>query len=70
MRTPTCARTGCDLKLLFVLALVGYHLYCRALLLRMRRGEALPGAIVLRILNEGALLIVVPILILAVVKPF
>jgi putative membrane protein len=57
-------------KLLFVLALVIYHLYCRALLLRMCRGEALPGAIVLRLLNEGALLIVVPILILAVVKPF
>jgi len=57
-------------KLLFVLALVIYHLYCRALLLRMRRGEALPGGLVLRVLNESALLIVVPILILAVVKPF
>ncbi len=58
------------IKLLFVMALVAYHLYCRVLLGRMRRGEVLPGAIVLRILNEGALLIVVPILILAVVKPF
>ena len=58
------------LKLLFVLTLVAYHLYCRALLLRMRRGGTLPGGIALRILNEGALLIVIPILILAVVKPF
>jgi putative membrane protein len=58
------------LKLLFVVALLAYHLYCRTLLLRMRRGDALPGAIVLRLLNEGALLIVIPILILAVVKPF
>jgi len=58
------------MKLLLVAALVGYHFYCRLLLGRMRRGEALPGGIALRILNEGALLIVVPILILAVVKPF
>ena len=58
------------LKLFFVLALVAYQLYCRALLLRMRRGEPLPGGIALRLLNEGALLIVLPILILAVVKPF
>jgi putative membrane protein len=58
------------LKMVFVAALLGYHSYCRVLLLRMRRGEALPGAIRLRLLNEGALLIVVPILILAVVKPF
>jgi putative membrane protein len=58
------------LKLLFVAALVGYHFYCRELLVRMRHGDALPGAIALRVLNEGALLIVIPILILAVVKPF
>jgi uncharacterized membrane protein len=36
----------------------------------MRAGEALPGGVALRILNEGALLLLVPILILAVVKPF
>jgi putative membrane protein len=57
-------------KLLFVLALVGYHFYCRLLLDRMRRDQPLPRPIVLRMLNEGALLIVVPIIILAVVKPF
>jgi putative membrane protein len=57
-------------KLVFVVALLGYHFYCRHLLARMRRDQPLPGAVALRILNEGALLIVVPILILAVVKPF
>jgi putative membrane protein len=57
-------------KMLFVAALVGYHLFCRSLLARMRAGSDLPGGLALRILNESALLIVVPILILAVVKPF
>jgi len=40
------------------------------LLGRMRRGQSMPSSFVLRILNEGVLLIFVPILILAVVKPF
>jgi len=59
-----------DVKLLFVAALIGYHLGCRLLLVRMRADRALPSARALRLLNEAALLIVVPILILAVVKPF
>jgi putative membrane protein len=59
-----------ELKFLFVAGLIGYHLYCRVLLARMRRGAALPGGVALRFLNEGALFLVVPILILAVVKPF
>jgi putative membrane protein len=58
------------LKLVFVLGLVGYHVYCRVLLGRMRRGVSLPGSVALRFLNEGALLLIVPIFILAVVKPF
>jgi uncharacterized membrane protein len=40
------------------------------LMMRMQRGAALPSGLQLRFLNEGALLLVVPILILAVVKPF
>lgn len=59
-----------DLKLLFVAALVGYHLFCRALVQRMIAGGAMPSSRRLRLFNEGALLLVVPILILAVVKPF
>jgi putative membrane protein len=58
------------LKLLFVLGLIGYHLACRALCARMARGTPLPGARALRLFNEAALLLVVPIILLAVVKPF
>lgn len=58
------------LKMVFVAGVVAYHFACGRLLKRMRAGEALPGGLALRILNEGALLLFVPILILAVVKPF
>jgi putative membrane protein len=58
------------IKLLFVIGLILYHLLCRRLLGRLLRGQPLPSARTLRWLNEGALLLVVPIIILAVVKPF
>ncbi|HTT05972.1 MAG TPA: CopD family protein [Steroidobacteraceae bacterium] len=57
-------------KLLFVLGLIGYHLACRSLVARLKRGEPMPSAGRLRLFNEGALLLVVPIILLAVVKPF
>jgi protoporphyrinogen IX oxidase len=57
------------LKLLFVLGLLGYHLACRALLGRMQRGAPMPSSLRLRLFNEAALLLVVPIILLAVVKP-
>ncbi len=57
-------------KLVFVLGLIGYHLACRVLLGRMRRGAPMPRALALRLFNEAALLLVVPIILLAVVKPF
>jgi len=57
-------------KLVFVVALLAYHGACRALLMRVRRGTPLPPPWVLRVLNESALLIVVPIILLAVMKPF
>jgi len=58
------------IKLLFVLGLVGYHVACRVLLGRMRRGSPMPTGLRLRLFNEAALLLVVPIILLAVVKPF
>jgi putative membrane protein len=58
------------LKLLFVVGLVAYHLACRLLLLRLQRSATLPSAFALRMFNEAALLLVVPIILLAVVKPF
>ncbi len=57
-------------KLVFVAALLAYHDACRRLLARLERGAALPGPLALRLFNEAALLLVVPIILLAVVKPF
>jgi len=57
-------------KLAFVCALLLYHFGCQRLLGRMERQEPLPAPLRLRFLNEAALLIVVPILILVIVKPF
>ena len=56
-------------KLPFVLGLIGYHLACRSLLARMQRAAAMPSSLALRLFNEGGLLLVVPIVLLAVVKP-
>jgi protoporphyrinogen IX oxidase len=58
------------LKLVFVIGLLAYHLACRALLLRLQHAAALPSPLALRLFNEAALLLVVPIILLAVVKPF
>jgi putative membrane protein len=58
------------LKLGFVAGLLLYHLACRLLLLRLQQAAALPSAFALRLFNEAALLLVVPIILLAVVKPF
>lgn len=58
------------MKLLFVIMLIGYQGGLHMILGKMKRGEPMPSGRALRILNESALLIVVPILIFAVVKPF
>ena len=58
------------IKLVFVLALIGYHIGCRVLLGRMIRQGSMPSGLALRLFNESSLLIVVPIILLAVVKPF
>jgi putative membrane protein len=57
-------------KLVFVVALLAFHVSCRALVMRIQRGAPMPQPWVLRVLNESALLIVVPIILLAVMKPF
>ena len=57
------------IKLLLVLGLIAYHLVCRAFVQRMRSGATFPGGVALRWFNEGALLLVVPIVALAVLKP-
>lgn len=57
-------------KLAFVLLLIAYHFQCYRYVGRMRRDEMIHSGIWFRIFNEAALIIVIPILILVVVKPF
>jgi putative membrane protein len=57
------------IKLVLVLGLIGYHIACRALLGRMARRATMPSGMALRLFNEAALLLVVPIIFLAVLKP-
>jgi putative membrane protein len=56
-------------KLVFVLALVAYHLTCGAMLRRMVHGTLKQGALFFRFFNEASVLIVTAILILVIVKP-
>jgi protoporphyrinogen IX oxidase len=57
-------------KLGFVGALILYHVVCGVLLVRLLHGKALPSSIALRVFNESSLALIVPIILLAVVKPF
>ena len=59
-----------QVKLLLVIGLIGYHLACRVFVQRLRSNAALPSGTMLRLFNEAALLLIVPILIMAIVKPF
>jgi protoporphyrinogen IX oxidase len=62
--------TWLNVKLALVGGLVVYHLFCGRMLMRMLTGAPLPTSLRLRLLNEAALLLVVPILIMVIVKPF
>ena len=57
-------------KLAFVLLLIGYHIQCYRYTRELERDLIVHNSLFFRIFNESALLIVVPILILVVVKPF
>lgn len=56
-------------KLLLVVGLIAYHLVCRRFVQSLRTDAALPSSLALRLFNESALLLVVPIVMLAIVKP-
>lgn len=56
-------------KLVFVLALLGYHHACFIYVRRTRDGDLGHGATFFRVFNEVGVLIVLPILIFAIVKP-
>jgi putative membrane protein len=57
-------------KLVFVVGLIGYHLACRVMVGRLQRAAPMPSSFVLRMFNELTLLLALPIILLAVVKPF
>ena len=57
-------------KLLFVALLVGYQLQIYSYIIDMKLSQLKGTSLFFRIFNEGALLLVIPILIFAVIKPF
>ena len=58
------------IKLALVILLIGYQVQCFRYLRQLRRDEIIQSSIFFRFFNESALIIVIPILIMAVVKPF
>ncbi len=64
------AGTWLWLKLVLVALLIAYHVQCWRYLKRMRANEPIPSSVFFRFFNESALIIVIPILILVIVKPF
>jgi putative membrane protein len=57
------------LKLPLVALLVGYHVWCRRLMLTLREGRPAPSQRWLRLFNEVPALLLIAIVVLAVVKP-
>ena len=57
-------------KLAFVVLLIGYHHACGIYVRRLRDGALGRSPTFFRVFNEVGVLIVVPILIFAIVKPF
>ena len=59
-----------DVKLLFVGLLLAYHIQSYRYTIKLIAGEPIPSSLFFRIYNEGALILVIPILILVIIKPF
>lgn len=57
-------------KLTLVAALIGYHIWCRALMTTLREGRNTHSQRWYRMFNEAPALLLIAIVILAVVKPF
>jgi len=57
-------------KLVLVLILIGYHIYCGKLLIDFRNDRNRHGHVFYRWVNEIPVLILIAIVILVVVKPF
>lgn len=61
--------TWLSVKLVLVLGLIVFHVYCGKLLLDFKHGRNRHGHVFYRWLNEFPVLILVPVVILAIVKP-
>ena len=59
-----------SVKLVLVILLIGYQFQCFRYIRQMDKDEIIRSSIFFRFFNESALMIVVPILIMVVVKPF
>lgn len=59
-----------DLKLLLVVVLIGFHVYCGLLVREFRSGTAHHSHVFYRWINEIPALLLIAIVLLAVVKPF
>lgn len=57
-------------KVTLVLSLMSYHIACFFLLQRLPGEALIHRTLTLRLFNEGALLLVLPIILLVVLKPF
>jgi putative membrane protein len=69
--TPALLATGwLRVKLALVAALIGYHLWCYRLMSDLRAGRNRRSPTWYRVFNEAPALLLIPIVILAVVKPF
>jgi putative membrane protein len=69
--TPALLATGwLRLKLVFVAALIGYHVWCYSLMGDLRVGRNRRSPRWYRVFNEAPGLLLIAIVILAVVKPF
>jgi putative membrane protein len=58
-----------SVKLVLVLGLIAFHLYCGKLMLDFKYGRNRHGHVFYRWLNEFPVLILAPVVILAIVKP-
>lgn len=59
-----------QVKLVLVIALIGYHLFCGKIVANFAKDTNRHSDRFFRWLNEAPLLVLVPVVILAVVKPF
>jgi protoporphyrinogen IX oxidase len=63
-------QTWIKIKLVLLVLLVGYHFYCKSIIIKQEKGEDKAGSFNYRLLNELPTLFLVAIVLLAVVRDF